>query len=816
METFVQLNRILRFMNDRIFMRTFLFFLISMSSILSFCARNLNSVKADAPPRIDGVLSDKIWSEIDGFSDFTQSYPDPGIKPSFKTEVKIAYNEKNIYIGVFCYDNEPSLIDRRIRRKDRNELSDSIILQLDPFETKREAYGFVITASSSLADFFVYNEFSSNWEWNGVWEGAASIHSDGWSAEFSIPFSTLRVFKSESLPMGIQVKRTVKRFKEEDILSYIAPSERKNVSGFATIDGLKGIRNHKKMEVIPFLVFKNSFHTRKSFYKRGNSLDAGLDFSYPLFSRFTLTGTVNSDFGQVEQDSTVLNLSAYETYFSENRPFFLEGFQIFNPAKTSQWSGTTFLYTRRIGSPPYEPESYQGKKIIYAPQNTTILGALKLSGTTQNRLNVATFLAITESERAKYADDEGNLNEEILKKQTLFGAFRINQNFGINSSIGIISTYKDEVGGRKALLNAITSDLHSDENRHNFSFSLSNTQIEGKNYKICGTAFEAMYIEKFSKNWTFSSSYIAHPKDYNPNDMGYLRRNDDYKFVTTIERNVSEPEGHFNQTTLGIYAWYGKNGDGLILTRGGEVDFSGEFLNHNSIGAGFSVEFPFYDDREARLENFAIYRETIPAIWIGFSTDKRKDFYLSENIFTSKQKSGFLFHTESSYTYRFSDKCRISQSLELTRNSGDFLFAGVSKNGRYPLFADVSYSEVDFTTRFSYTFTPELTFDLYSQLFSAAGSYSNFQKLLSPTKFEPSKATSNPNFHFGTNNLTAVLRWEFKPLSALYIVFSHGQSGYFDFDKGDSRAGMSYKREFNLWTSSPRDDLFLIKFSYRF
>ncbi|MCX7830191.1 MAG: DUF5916 domain-containing protein, partial [Acidobacteria bacterium] len=301
-----------------------------------------------------------------------------------------------------------------------------------------------------------------------------------------------------------------------------------------------------------------------------------------------------------------------------------------------------------------------------------------------------------------------------------------------------------------------------------------------------------------------------------PNDMGYLRRNDDYKFVATIEKNISEPTKYFNQASIGIYNWYGKNGEGLILTRGGEVDLWGEFLNHNSIWGGFSVEFPYYDDREPRLKGFAIYRETLPTVWMGFSTDSRKDFYISQSIMTAKEERGFTVHTDSSYTYRFSDKCNINQSLELTKSDGSFLFAGTTKNGKFPLFADVSYTETDLTTRFSYTFSPELTFDLYSQLFTAAGSYSNFQKLLTSTKYEPSKATSNPNFHFATNNLTAVLRWEFKPFSTLYIVFSHGQSGSIDYEKGERRAGTSFRRELTLLTSTPRDDLFLIKFSYRF
>ena len=816
LQTFSFFIRIVLLMIKDFLLKTAILLSLLTFSLLSFGSSSLTAVKIDNSPKIDGVLSEDFWKNIKGFSDFTQSYPNPGSSPTFKTEVKIAYDEKNIYIGVYCFDGDPSQIDRSIQRRDRNELTDSVTVQLDPFKTNREAYGFIMSASSSIADFFVYNEFSSNWEWNGIWEGKASINSDGWSAEFEIPFSTLRVFHSDGLPMGIQVSRKIKRLKEFDVLSYIAPFERKNVSGFAQIEGLEGVKSGKKADIIPFLVLKDRFHTREGFYKRGGAFDAGVDFTYPLSSRFTLTGTINPDFGQVEQDSAVLNLSTYETYFPENRPFFLEGFQMLTPPRTSLGSGTTFLYTRRIGSPPYEPSSYEGHDVTYAPENTTILGALKISGTTTDRLNIAGFLAVTQSERATYADENGNLQDEILKRETLFEAFRINQNFGTNSSIGLLQTYKDEVGGRKALLTALTCDLHSSENKHNLSFSVSNTDIDDKDIKSSGTAFETMAIEKLSKEWTFSLSYIAHPKDYNPNDMGYLRRNDEYKVVTTLDRDITEPTKYFNQASIGFDTWYGKNGDGLILTRGGQVDFWGEFLNHNSIWGGLSVEFPYFDDREPRIEGFAIYRDTTPTMWMGFSTDSRKNFYISQSVAASKDIKGFQINTDTSYTMRFSDKCKLTQSFEATKNNGAFLFAGVSKSGKYPLFADAAYGEFNLTTRLSYTFTPKLTFDLYSQLFTAAGSYSDFQKLLSATNFAPAEATMNPNFHFATNNITAVLRWEYKTFSSLYVVFSHGQNGFIDFENDDRRAGMSFRREFTLLTSAPRDDLFLIKFSYRF
>ena len=366
------------------------------------------------------------------------------------------------------------------------------------------------------------------------------------------------------------------------------------------------------------------------------------------------------------------------------------------------------------------------------------------------------------------------------------------------------------------MLNAITGDFHSKENIHNFSFNISSTNIQDNGEKIYGTSFEGEYIEKLSKEWTLSVSYIAHPKDYDPNDMGYLRRNDEYKVVTTVEKDTVEPGKIFNQTSVEIFHWYGKNGKGLILTRGGELDLWGELLNHYSIYCGFSAEFPYFDDREPRTDDMAIYRKREITSWAGFSSDSRKPFRVGQQISYAREQKGSGFGSNTDISLRFSDRCNLTQSLNYSQDNGLFLYAGMSDDEIYPLFAKVKARQVNLTTRFSYTFTPLLTFDLYSQLFTANGVYSDFEKLLSATRFAKAKPTYNPNFKMSTNNITAVLRWEFKPASTLYAVFSHGQQGFVDYDIRERNAGMSLRREFTFLTSAPRDDLFLIKISYHF
>ncbi len=791
--------------------------IFAVVALIAF-AQEKPAVKASrtsSPPRVDGILDDPCWVSAEPFSAFIQTYPNPGEKPAYGTEVKVIYDERTIYIGVNCLDPEPSKIDMRLIRRDRSEVTDKVQIQLDPYLTKKEAYAFQVCASSSLADFFTYNEFSTNMEWNGIWEARSSITPEGWSCEIAIPFSEMRIFHSSELPMGFQVIRRIARLGELDCLAYIPPGERKNVSGFGTIEGISNIKATKKADLFPFLVIKDRFHTREGFYKRGASFDAGLDFNYPLSSRFTLTGTVNPDFGQVEQDSTVLNLSAYETFFSENRPFFMEGFQNFNPPKAA-FSSTTFLYTRRIGAPPWEPYSYEGHKVVRAPENTTILGALKVTGTTENRLNVAAFAAVTQAERGQYADSEGYLHDLLMRKQTLFSAWRLNQNFGTNSSVGLMQTYKNESGGRKALMSVLTTDLHSKENKHNFTLDIISTDIDDGDEKEYGTGLEAQYTAKVTKKWTATACYIAHPKDYEPNDMGYLRRNDEYKLVTAIEWENSEPTKRFNQATFGVYNWYGKNGDGLILTRGGEIDLWGEFPNRWTMWGGISSEFPYYDDREPRLDGFAIYRRTENAAWIGFGTDSRKPVTANLGFVTFKNQHGWGFHQDGTVQWRFSDKFMLSETYELTKHDGLFLYAGTDESGSHPVFADASTLQYDFTTRLSYIFNPKLTLDFYSQLFTANGSYSGFRKIFSATNSLPTTAPGDPDFHFGSNNITAVLRWEFKPASYLYVVFSHGQMGAIEYDGDDRRVGMSLRREMTLLTSAPRDDLFLVKFSYHF
>lgn len=799
--------------NKKVFLILFLYI---AKTILIYSESNiLYASKIEEKIVIDGLLSENSWKEAKFYSDFIVKYSEPGKEPRLKTEVAFLYNERSFYVGIKCYDDDVKFIDKRIQRRDRNELTDSVYINLDPYKTNSEAYGFVVHSSASVADYLIYNEFNENWEWNGVWYAKTSFDEKGWYVEVEIPFNTLKVYKADNLIMGVLVERRIKRLKEVVSLPFIHPNEKKYVSGFASIINMANIKTFKKIDLLPFLVFKEKFHTHAKYLERGLKVDGGLDFNVPLSSRLSLIGTINPDFGQVEQDQFILNLSSYETYFPENRPFFLEGFQVFNPPKIS-YSGTTYVYTRRIGALPYIPLELDGKKLIKAPDNNRIIGALKILGTSESRFDFASFVALTDRVEALYIDSQKNISKEEIEAQTLFSSIRIKKSFWENSSIGFLQAYRNEMGIKSALISTLLGDIHSSENKHNIYFAISESVIDKKdeNKDKKGISFESKLEEKLSKEWEFSISYIAHPEDYDPNDFGYLRRNDEYKVVTEIEKRMLEPNGILRNLFIGFYGWYGKNGKGMIITRGGEFDVNAEFMNFSSIWGGLSIELPYWDDREPRVNNLAIYRDTEFYGYLGFQTDSRNKVYFKENVNFSRNQKGNGFKNTFSIFGRFNDKAFLSSSLSFKKDRGKILYAYFDKSSLNPVFANVTTSEWDIITRFSYTFSPTMTLDVYSQLFVANGIYRDFKELVSSNRMVKSNA-KNVDFNFGINNLNVVLRWEFRPYSILYLVFSHGEKGLYR-GEDDLGYGMSLKKELNLLTSFPRDDMFLIKLSYRF
>jgi hypothetical protein len=411
--------------------------------------KTVHAIRADGPIIIDGVLEEKAWQE-EACSDFVQSDPTDGAEPTEKTEVWVAYDEKSLYVAARLYDSQPELITCRLGRRDDFVDSDWFIFAVDPYYDRRSGYQFAVNPAGSIVDWTLYNDEWNDTTWDGVWECKALIDEEGWIVEIRIPYNQLRFPKKDEYVWGVNFRRVIKRKNEKVGFIWVPKEDSGYVSRFAKLVGIHGISPGRHIEFLPYSVGQaqyspeesgNPFETGKKYL--GN---AGFDFKIGLKSNLTLDATVNPDFGQVEVDPAVINLSDFETYFSEKRPFFIEGSNIFNQfgygGATSNaninWSSPDFFYSRRIGRAPQGYVEQDG--YVNFPDRSTILGAFKLTGRVGKGWKVGFINTLTAREYAEI-DSDGQRFKEEVEPFSYYGVLRALKEFNDGKQgLGFIAT----------------------------------------------------------------------------------------------------------------------------------------------------------------------------------------------------------------------------------------------------------------------------------------------------------------------------------------------------------------------------------------
>ena len=363
----------------------------------------VRAVRLQHPLNVDGQLDEAVWQHAAPFPDLVMSDPDQGVPARQRTVVRLAYDDDALYVGARLYDLAPDSIIARVARRDDDVPSDQFSILLDPFHDKRTGYYFAVNAAGTQQDGVIFNDVQSDASWDGVWQARVHRDREGWSAEMRIPFSQLRFRDVPSMVWGVNVERMVPRYNEQDALVYTPRGESGFVSRFAELQGLDGVRPSQHIEIMPYV-------TQRTEALRFDALrlDAGSmggDLRASLGSKLTLNATVNPDFGQVEIDPAVVNLSDVESFFSEKRPFFTEGVGIFRCGNNGasdypgfNWPEPMFFYSRRIGRAPQG--GTPAADVVDRPLGTRILGAAKVTGQLAPGWNVGTVQAITQREEA--------------------------------------------------------------------------------------------------------------------------------------------------------------------------------------------------------------------------------------------------------------------------------------------------------------------------------------------------------------------------------------------------------------------------------
>jgi len=397
---------------------------------------SLQAIRTDSPISVDGKLLEAVW-QASGFSGFLQSEPDDGAPASEQTVVWIAYDEENLYVAARLYDHEPEGIVSRLGRRDDEIESDWFTFAVDPYFDRRSGFQFEVNPSGSIRDGTLFNDEGKDFTWDGVWESAAQIDDEGWTVEIKIPYQQLRFKEKSFYTWGVNFIRLIKRKNEKCYYSWISREESGYVSRFAQLGGIQGIQPRRPIEILPFTVGKaqyspavagNPFRTGSEY-----SGNLGFDLRASLQTNLTLNITANPDFGQVEVDPAVINISDLETYYAEKRPFFIEGNDIFrfgyggaNVVRNLGWRNPALFYSRRIGR---SPQGYaSGPGYSDTPDWTTILTAAKMTGKIGKGWNLGVLSAVTQREFAA-VDYFGERTKQEIEPFSTYGVIRAQKEF---------------------------------------------------------------------------------------------------------------------------------------------------------------------------------------------------------------------------------------------------------------------------------------------------------------------------------------------------------------------------------------------------
>jgi hypothetical protein len=837
-------------------------FIVSIAATISANAANwpehpvLHAVRINGPsPAIDGDLSDPAWRQAPEFTDFTQHDPDDTKPPTMRTSVKIVYDDNAIYFGATMFDPKPPTAI--LLRRDTFGDFDFLSINLDTQHDHLSGNAFTVTPAGEQGDTVLYNDIGEDPSWDGVWESATKITADGWQAEVRVPFSQLRFADKPVQVWGINITRKTVRINETDRIVNTPKGQTGFVSHFAEIDGIEGIHRGRALEIVPYTVGRTDVRSgfsdnplTGSHEMRG---DAGVDLKYGLTSSLTLTGTLNPDFGQVEVDPAVVNLTQFETFYPEKRPFFIEGLNIFRfadspaPSHFNFFNTPTMFYTRRIGR---APQGTIDADFVDAPDQTRILGAVKLTGKLPGGWTLGVLDALADSEHARFVTGTTFGRQEV-EPMTNYFVSRVTKEIGSSSRVGFLLTDVDrrlpeELSSmrRSALTGGIDGYTRLGDQSWILEGSAYGTDVRGSQQAIAATQQAPAHnyqrpdadgihldpartslsgwggtamLSKDAGLWRPIVEVQAYSPGFETNDIGFLQRSDiisTHAVMQYVNENVTP---RFRSKTLWLGVWRNGNFDGDTIERGLFAEWFATTANYWQPDVTLIVTPGSFDDRLTR--GGPLVRS--PRSWSSdpkLTTDTRKNFSAAiaghlegsadgsfghslsitlnarprPNLQLSVAPSIGRFHTSTQYVTAFDDP-----SAELTF-------------GRRYVFAHLDQHSFEFDTRADWTVTPHLSFQLFLQPFIASGDYHDFRSLVAARTrdYTPAAATASPDFNFRSLRGSAVVRWEFRPGSALYLAWNENRADTAPL--GDFRI----PRDLRAIPGAPSHDVFLVKFSY--
>ena len=838
----------------------------------------VRAARLTEPVQIDGVLSEAVWKNGDAITDFKQRDPHEGAPPSQRTEVRLAYDDDALYVGARLFDTAPESLYIRLTRRDVSIPADRFSIYLDPYFDRRSGYYFLVNVAGTLFDGSVYNDGWEDSSWDGVWQAKTKVDDQGWTCEMRIPYSQLRFQKAESYRWGVNFRRVIARHSEEQFLVYQPKKESGFVSRFPELLGIEKVSPGRSLEIMPYFTGKAEFlrHDPGDPFNDGSEFisDGGVDLRMGVGSRMTLNATVNPDFGQVEVDPAVVNLSDVESFFQEKRPFFVEGSSVFNFGQEGandywgfNWPGPTFFYSRRIGRNVQGslPDEIPGvPHYSDVPVGTSILGAGKLIGKIAPTWNFGTLHALTAREHSKL-QGFGQAEAEV-EPLTYYGVIRGQKEFkdrrqGLGAMTTVASRMfddprlEDELNSQ-SIMTGLDGWFFLDKDKEwVISGWSAMSHVRGTEARITAlqqgsrhylqrpdapdndyygvdptatslTGFGSRLWLNKQKGNVFGNAALGFmdPK-FEINDVGFMSRADvvnghvggGYKWTeTTKTRKYQDVIGalFYSGDFQGNTTWGGAWGGGFT-----------EFANNHSFDYKLAYNPATTNARRTRGGPLTKNKPGLEA-FVYYDTDgKAKRFYYLE-VYTYSQPENGSYDWSVSPGVEFKPASNVLFSIgpRFGRTIQDVQYvdqfddpAAATTYGRRYVFAELDQRTLSASIRLNWSFTPNVALQTYIQPLISSGHYYEFKSLARPNSYDFTPydylavfPDRDPNFNFKSLRGNAVFRWEYRPGSTFYLVWTQERTD--SDDSGEFRLRSNLDRLLRADT----DNIFLAKVSYYF
>jgi hypothetical protein len=812
------------------------------------------ATRAGTPPVLDGKTDDPAWRDAQVIDQFLEYEPTQGAETRFKTELRITYDDRYLYVLGRMFDPAPDSIISLLSRRDVRTNSEQLKLIIDSYHDKRTAYQFIVNPAGVKRDFYVYDDVTEDGTWDAVWDVATAIDSLGWVAEFRIPFSQMRFNKTASHTFGFMAVRDVARTGARISWPLYHRDRQGYVSQAGELRGIEGLATPRRLEVTPYVVTKSETRPSGPAYVHRQSVSAGADIKYGLGSNLTLDATINPDFGQVEADPSVLNLSAFEQFFEERRPFFLEGAGIFN-FRTACGDIDTgcrgLFYSRRIGRSPQLSGLYGDAA---SPTNTTILGAAKIAGRLGRGLSVGLLDAITQHE-------EGVAGATI-EPRTNYAVARVQQSLknggsDVGAMVTAVNRSLDASSDPYLRSAAYTGGIdvrHRFFNRmYELTAYVAGSVVQGSQAAIASTQLDGVHryqrpdddleydpartsltgnaqrltVSKFGGgNTRFQSVYQRFSPGFETNDVGFQSRADEQMFRNWFAIQLNKPAAYYRRAQFNFNTFQTWTTEGLptnmSLNTNWHIQFPNTWWYH--IGGNYgNFAGGTFADRDAR-GGPAVRRDSDYDVWTGIELDGRKSWtpFLFMGQYGGDDGTSRSRWINPSINFRMSTRFSGSVGANYTKGVNDnqwranFGVAGVDTT--HYTFARLEQTTLSLTSRINVTASPTLSLQLYAAPFITTGAYSDWRELADPHarsyagRYRPYTAGGDPGgFNFKQLRSNTVVRWEYRPGSTLFFVWSQGR----EFSDGQP-SDFSLRRDLGELFERHPNNTFLIKASYWF